>query len=74
MHAREPSRKPRQLPIFAFIQQEQARVKPLERMTKERSLILYSDNKDVPPEVIGESNFYTLNILGRVVWSGHVWR
>lgn len=71
---RTPTRKPPQLPIFAFIQDEQARVKRLERLVKERLLILYSDNKDVPPEVIGESNFHTLNILGQVVWSGHVWR
>ena len=71
---RTPSRKPPHLPIFAFIQDDQARVKRLERLVKERLLILYSDNKDVPPEVIGESNFHTLNILGQVVWSGHVWR
>ncbi len=72
--SRKTTLKPHQLPIFAFIQDEQARVKRLERLVKERLLILYSDNKDVPPEVIGESNFQTLNILGQVVWSGHVWR
>lgn len=71
---RKPSRKPAQLPIFAFIQDEQARVKRLERLVKERLLILYSDNKDIAPEVIGESSIHTLNILGQVVWSGHVWR
>ena len=71
---RKPSRKPNQLPIFAFIQDEQARVKRLERLVKERLLILYSDNKDVPPEVIGETDIHALNILGQVVWSGHVWR
>lgn len=71
---RKPSRKPNQLPIFAFMQDDQARVKRLERLVKEKLLILYSDNKDMPPEIIGESNFNSLNILGQVIWSGHVWR
>ncbi len=72
--ALKPSRKPHQLPIFAFMQDEQARVKRLERRSKEKILILYSDNKDIAPEVIAESDAHVLNILGQVVWSGHVWR
>ena len=71
---RKASRKPHQLPIFAFIQDQEARVKRLERLPKERILILYSDNKDLAPEVIAESDAHTINILGQVVWSGHVWR
>lgn len=67
-------RRPDQLPIFAFMQDSEARVKRLERLPKERIVVLYSDNKDIPPEVIGESEAVTLNILGQVVWSGHVWR
>lgn len=71
---RKASRKPQQLPIFAFIQDHEARVKRLERFPREKLLILYSDNKDVAPEIIGESNVNSINILGQVVWSGHVWR
>ncbi|MGV8987607.1 MAG: S24 family peptidase [Cypionkella sp.] len=71
---RKPSRKPHQLPIFAFMQDQEARVKRLERLAKERILILYSDNKELAPEVLAESDAHTINILGQVVWSGHVWR
>lgn len=71
---RRPTRKPHQLPIFAFIQDQEARVKRLERFPQEKLLILYSDNKDIAPEFIGESNVNTIKILGQVVWSGHVWR
>jgi phage repressor protein C with HTH and peptisase S24 domain len=71
---RKPTKKPHQLPIFAFIQDEQARVKRLERFPKEKLIILYSDNNDIAPEIIGESNVNSINILGQVVWSGHVWR
>lgn len=67
-------RRPDQLPIFAFMQDSEARVKRLERLPKERVVVLYSDNKDIPPEVIAESEVSQLNILGQVVWSGHVWR
>jgi len=71
---RKAVRKPQQLPIFAFMQDQEARVKRLERLPKERILILYSDNKDLAPEIISESDAHTINILGQVVWSGHVWR
>ena len=65
---------PQQLPIFAFRQDDQARVKRLERRPKEKLLILYSDNPTMPAEVLGEGDVHTLDILGQVVWSGHVWR
>lgn len=68
------SRKPSDLPIFAFMQDNEARVKRLERRPKEKILVLYSDNKDVQPELIAESDAHVLNILGQVVWSGHVWK
>jgi hypothetical protein len=67
-------RSPGSLPIFAFIQDGEARVKRLERRPKEKILVLYSDNRDMPPELIAESDAHVLNILGQVVWSGHVWR
>jgi hypothetical protein len=68
------TRLPQQLPIFAFRQDDQARVKRLERRVKEKLLILYSDNPTLPAEVIGEGDVQSLEILGQVVWSGHVWR
>lgn len=68
------TRLPQQLPIFAFIQDDQARVKRLERRPKEKLLILYSDNPAIQPELLGDGDAHTLNILGQVVWSGHVWR
>lgn len=71
---RKATSKPHQLPIFAFMQDQEARVKRLERFPKERILILYSDNKDLAPEVVADSDAHTINVLGQVVWSGHVWR
>lgn len=71
---RKKARPPHQLPIFAFMQDQEARVKRLERFPKEKILLLYSDNKDIPPEVISETEASSINILGQVVWSGHVWR
>ncbi|MCT8330458.1 S24 family peptidase [Albidovulum sediminis] len=68
------NRLPTRLPIFAFMQDSEARVKRLERRPKEKILVLYSDNRDMPPELIAESDAHVLNILGQVVWSGHVWR
>lgn len=61
------------LPILAFIQDGEARVKRLERRPLERLIVLYSDNHDIPPEVISDRDAHLLNILGRVAWSGHVW-
>lgn len=68
------TRLPGTLPIFAFMQDNEARVKRLERRPEEGFLVLHSDNRDVPPELIAESDAHALNILGQVVWSGHVWR
>ncbi|WP_149587671.1 S24 family peptidase [Tabrizicola flagellatus] len=69
-----PDRPVTKLPILAFIQEGEARVKRLERRPSERLLVLYSDNRDIPPEVISDRDAHLLNILGRVAWSGHVWR
>ncbi|MFN4191858.1 MAG: helix-turn-helix transcriptional regulator [Tabrizicola sp.] len=69
-----PDRPVTKLPILAFIQDGEARVKRLERRPSERLLVLYSDNRDIPPEVISDRDAQLLNILGRVAWSGHVWR
>jgi phage repressor protein C with HTH and peptisase S24 domain len=68
------SRRPSTLPIFAFSQDSEARVKRLARWPTEKLLVLYSDNHDVLPELVSESDAHVLTILGQVVWSGHVWR
>ncbi len=68
------SKAPSALPIFAFTQDNEARVKRLARVPSEKILVLYSDNREVLPEIIAESDSHVLNILGQVVWSGRVWR
>lgn len=68
------SKPPGALPIFAFMQDNEARVKRLERRPAEKFLVLYSDNRDIAPELVAEGDAHTLNILGQVVWSGRVWR
>lgn len=60
-------------PIFAFMQDDEARVKRLERQ-EPSALILYSDNQTFRPEILFGSAIDSINILGQVVWSGHVWR
>jgi phage repressor protein C with HTH and peptisase S24 domain len=60
-------------PIFAFMQDDEARVKRLERQ-EPSALILYSDNQTFRPEILFGSEVDCINILGQVVWSGHVWR
>ena len=72
--ARIKNRLPPQLPVFAFIQDQSARVKRLERLPHERLLVLYSDNAAHPPEIIADPDARAIDILGQVVWSGHVWR
>lgn len=68
------SKRPGALPIFAFMQDGEARVKRLERRAEEGFLVLHSDNREIAPELIAERDAHTLNILGQVVWSGRVWR
>lgn len=68
------SKVPSSLPIFAFTQDNEARVKRIARWDAENVLVLCSDNRDVLPELISAADASTLQILGQVVWSGHVWR
>lgn len=67
------SKNPSDLPIFAFMQNDEARVKRLERQ-EPSALVLYSDNHAFRPEVLLNPAVHSINILGQVVWSGHVWR
>lgn len=60
-------------PIFAFMQDGEARVKRVERPDP-AMLVLLSDNPAFPPELVISPLADTLDILGQVVWSGHVWR
>lgn len=59
--------------IYAFVQDGQAKVKRIERPDA-RTLVLLSDNPTFPPELLTYDKPDTLNILGQLVWSGHVWR
>lgn len=70
--ARRKPKDRRPPPIYAFIQDGEARVKRLERAS-DRTLILISDNPSFPAEVVDVST-RGFEILGQVVWSGHVWR
>lgn len=64
----------RSLPsIYAFVQDGEARVKRIERPDA-RLIVLMSDNPNYPPELVTEDMTESLNILGQVAWSGHVWR
>jgi hypothetical protein len=59
-------------PIYAFKQDGEARVKRLERIA-DRSMALLSDNPAFQVEVIDPTD-RDFELLGQVVWSGHVWR
>lgn len=70
-----PARSPkdrRSAPIFAFKQDGECRIKRLQRLA-EKTFALLSDNQAYEVEVIdaADSDF---ELLGQVVWSGHVWR
>lgn len=62
----------RSSPVFAFIQDGEARIKRLQHPAG-RSLLIISDNPAYEPEVIDPAD-RDFEILGQVVWSGHVWR
>lgn len=60
-------------PIFAFVQDGEARVKRIERPDAQL-LVLMSDNPAYPTELVTDPLPESITILGQVVWSGHVWR
>ena len=62
----------RRAPIYAFVQNGEARVKRIERPSSD-AIILISDNPEVAPELRSgaEAEQMQLAIIGKVVWSGH---
>lgn len=64
----------RRAPIYAFVQNGEARVKRIERPSSD-AIILISDNPEVAPELRSgaEAEQMQLAIIGKVVWSGHTW-
>lgn len=54
-------------PVYALLDDGQARVKRIERPAEDQVLLL-SDNPDFGPEL---TNVETLSIIGKVVWWGH---
>lgn len=64
----------RRAPIYAFVQNGEARVKRIERPSPD-TIILVSDNLDLAPELyIGkQAEQLQISVIGKVVWSGHTW-
>ncbi|NUB45035.1 S24 family peptidase [Fertoebacter nigrum] len=67
----EHSRRPP--PIYALLQDGQARIKRIER-PEPGLVMLMSDNPAFSPEVLTGSKIESLNIIGRVMWWGHTTR
>ena len=57
-------------PIYAFLDEGNARVKRIERPEKDLAMLL-SDNPAFGPEILSGARFEALEIIGRVVWWGH---
>ncbi len=57
----------RRTPIYAVLDQGEARLKRIERPTEEQVLLL-SDNPDYAPEICHPRD---LSIIGKVLWWGH---
>lgn len=64
---RAPSAKRGRSPVYAFLDDGQARIKRIER-PDEGQVILLSDNPEYPPEFAKIEN---LSIIGKVLWWGH---
>lgn len=60
----------RRLPIYAFVEDGQARVKRIDR-PEPNLLILMSDNPDYCPEILTGPKAAAIEIIGKVVWWGH---
>lgn len=57
-------------PVYALLNDGQARVKRIERPAEDQ-VVLLSDNPDFGPEF---TNIETLSVIGKVVWWGHTSR
>lgn len=64
------TRDQRRSPIYAFIDQGEARIKRIERPSED-ALLLLSDNTDYPPELRQGKDLAEMKIIGRAVWYGH---
>ena len=60
----------RRSPIYAILDNGEARIKRIERPHDDR-LILLSDNPDYSPEVRQGDEVKNIDIIGKVVWWGH---
>lgn len=60
----------RRVPIYAFVEDGQARVKRIDRPSASMIMLL-SDNPDYGPEVLTGVAAAAIKIIGKVVWSGH---
>lgn len=60
----------RRSPIYAFVQDGEARVKRIDRPEADM-LMLISDNPDYVPEVFTGQRASSLQIIGKVMWWGH---
>lgn len=60
----------RRSPIYAFVQDGEARVKRLERPATD-VVMLISDNPDYAPELLTGQQATSLEVIGKVVWWGH---
>ena len=60
----------RRCPIYALIDNGEARVKRIERPSVD-TMLLISDNPDYPPELRQGSDIQAVKIIGKVVWWGH---
>ncbi|WP_353429453.1 S24 family peptidase [Paracoccus denitrificans] len=60
----------RRSPIYAMIDNGEARVKRIERPSAEL-MMLISDNPDYAPEVRQGGDIQAVQIIGKVVWWGH---
>lgn len=69
---RDP-RDQRRSPIYALIDNGEARVKRIERPTPDLMMLL-SDNPDYAPELRHGDDMKSVQIIGKVVWSGHTHR
>lgn len=63
----------RKLPIYTFLDDGEARVKRIDRPEYDL-MVLVSDNRDYPPEVVSGSRLQDLNIIGKVKWWAHTVR
>jgi len=64
------TRDQRRSPIYALIDNGEARVKRIERPTPDQMLLI-SDNTDYRPELRQGTNLKAITIIGKVVWWGH---